>query len=70
MTNMAHEPAPRIPLHWSSRQALAVFECVDALREQIWALYRDAIQHALRDELSVKTDPRQFSLDLYTDDDL
>ena len=43
-------------------QALAVFELLDALRDEIWALYRDDIQAALRAQ-SAAHDPRQLRLE-------
>lgn len=38
----------RVPTHWSPKQATAVFELVDALREEIWGLYGLQIQRVLR----------------------
>ena len=39
-----------LPAHWTSEQALAVFEAVDLLRDQLWAAYGPEIQRALRDD--------------------
>jgi hypothetical protein len=39
-----------LPTHWSPEQAVAVFEILDELREQVWARYGLQIQQALRDE--------------------
>ena len=43
--------APPLPTHWSPEQALAVFECLQALRECLWALYGPQVQQAWRDQL-------------------
>jgi hypothetical protein len=40
-----------LPQHWSPEQALAVFECLHALREQLWLAYGPAVQRAWRDQL-------------------
>lgn len=42
---------PPLPTHWSPEQALAVFECLHALREQLWEMYGSAAQQAWRDQL-------------------
>lgn len=39
-----------LPDHWSADQALAVFEFIELLRDQIWASYGPAIQCALRED--------------------
>ncbi|MGE0331759.1 MAG: hypothetical protein AB7P37_13805 [Ramlibacter sp.] len=44
-------PAPWLPTHWSPEQALAVFECLHALREQLWMMYGSAAQQAWCDQL-------------------
>ena len=45
-------PAPRIvPLHWTPEQALAVFECLQAVREALWLAYGPEVQQAWRDQL-------------------
>lgn len=45
-----------VPTHWSPEQASAVFEMVDALREEIWGLYGLQIQRVLRKD-RVTTNP-------------
>ena len=40
-----------IPDHWTPDAALAVFELVDDLRDQIWSRYGQAIQDELRRQL-------------------
>jgi len=40
-----------IPDHWTPETALAVFELIDDLRDQIWSRYAIDIQDALRRQL-------------------
>jgi len=48
----ASPPAPRaVPLHWTPQQALAVFECLQAMREALWIAYGHQVQQAWRDQL-------------------
>lgn len=42
---------PPLPTHWSPEQALAVFECLHALREQLWLMYGSAAQQAWLDQM-------------------
>jgi hypothetical protein len=42
---------PPLPTHWSPQQALAVFECLHALREQLWVMYGSAAQQAWCEQL-------------------
>jgi len=44
-------PAFIVPMHWSPEQALAVFECLQAMREALWAAYGPEVQQAWRDQL-------------------
>lgn len=53
-----------LPAHWTPAEVLAVFELLDLLRDQLWHYYRDAIQYALREQLSNDRDPRQYDLPL------
>ncbi len=39
-----------LPAHWSPEQAVAVFEILDELHQQVWARYGLQIQQVLRDE--------------------
>ena len=41
-----------LPTHWSPEQAVAVFEILDELREQVCARYGLQIQQVLRDDRS------------------
>ena len=52
MTARHDEPAPALPAHWTPEQALAVFECLHALREQLWSMYGSAVQQAWCDQLA------------------
>ena len=38
-------------MHWTPEQALAVFECLQALREALWLAYGPQVQQAWRDQL-------------------
>ena len=53
-------PAPSLapPPHWSPEQALALWECLELLREQLWLAYGPQIQCAWRNQLV----PRQLTL--------
>ena len=45
-------PATKIvPPHWTPEQALAVFECLQAVREALWLAYGPEVQQAWRDQL-------------------
>jgi hypothetical protein len=41
-----------IPDHWTPETALAVFELINDLRDQIWSRYATNIQDELRRQLS------------------
>lgn len=42
---------PVVPRHWTPEQALAVFECLQALRQALWAVYGPQVQQAWREQL-------------------
>ena len=44
-------PTMGLPRHGSPEQALAVFECLHALREALWSLYGPQVQQAWRERL-------------------
>ena len=50
--------------HWSPQQALAVFECIELIRDQLWLAYGTEIQRAWRDQLVTERSPRDFDPDL------
>jgi hypothetical protein len=43
-----------IPDHWTAETALAVFELIDDLRDQIWSRYGLDIQDELRRQLELR----------------
>ncbi len=45
-----------IPDHWNPEIALAVFEWIDDLRDQIWSRYGPDIQDELRRQLEPRHD--------------
>ena len=53
-----------VPTHWSPEQALAVLECLQALREAVWALYGPQAQQAWRDQLVPDQAPPEFDPEL------
>ena len=54
---------PLVPTHWSPEQALAVFECLHALREALWSVYGPQVQQAWCDQLGPEQDLPQFDPD-------
>ena len=53
-----------LPTHWSPDQALAVLECLHAVRQAIWSLYGPQAQQAWRDQLVPDRSPPDFDPDL------
>ena len=53
-----------LPSHWSPRQALAVFECIELIRDQLWLAYGPDIQRAWREQLVTERNPRDFDPDM------
>jgi len=47
----ASAAAVPIPRHWTPEQALAVFECLQALRHALWDVYGPQVQQAWREQL-------------------
>jgi len=65
----AHRVRPlTLPEHWTPAEALAVFEMIDLLREQIWSCYGRDIQHALREQID-EPDQRQDQRNPTSDSD-
>lgn len=56
-------PAVVVPLHWTPAQALAVFECLQAMRQALWAIYGSQVQQAWRDQLVPDGSPPEFDPD-------
>jgi hypothetical protein len=48
LTEETMSAPPNIPDYWSAEQALAVFELLDTLRDQVWELYATRIQQQWR----------------------
>ena len=46
-----------LPIQWTPEQALAVFEILDELRDQLWNLYGPQIQQTMREEQCATTRP-------------
>ena len=56
-------PAVVLPLHWTPEQALAVFECLQAMRQALWAIYGPQLQQAWRDQLVPDGPPPELDPD-------
>ena len=56
-------PAVVVPLHWTPEQALAVFECLQAMRQALWVVYGPKVQQAWRDQLVPDGPPPEFDTD-------
>ena len=57
------EAAALIPRHWTPEQALAVFECLQTLRQALWDAYAPQVQQAWRDQLVPDGPPPEFAPD-------
>ncbi len=55
--------ASLIPRHWTPEQALAVFECLQALRQALWSAYGPQVQQAWREQLVPDGQTSQFDPD-------
>jgi hypothetical protein len=44
-------PTITVPAHWTPEQALAVAECLQAMRHALWVAYGPRVQQAWRDQL-------------------
>ncbi len=65
MTSPRTRP-PALPRHWTPEQALAVFEMIELMRDELWLAYAADIQRALRREQQ-SVDPRQLLIPLDPD---
>ena len=61
-TQMAF-PLHGMPVHWSPKQALAVLECLQAMRETLLSMYGPKVQQAWRDQLVPPPDPTSLDPD-------
>lgn len=52
-----------VPKHWTPDQALAVAECLQAVREALWAAYGTQIRQAWCDQLMPDQGPPEFDPD-------
>ena len=52
-----------IPRHWTPEQALAVFECLQLLRQALWQSYGPQVQQAWREQLVPDGQPLEFDPD-------
>ena len=55
-------PNPHIPDSWSAEQALAVYEVLAALREQVWDRYGEQITEQMRREYAEQQARAQLEL--------
>jgi len=54
-----------IPTYWTPEQAIAVFELIDDLRDQIWSIYHTDLQQMIRlQRQPAPTDPLELDDDL------
>ena len=56
-------PPGLVPLHWTPEQALAVFECLQVLRQALWVVYGSDVQQAWREQLMPDTQAPEFDPD-------
>ncbi len=42
---------PIIPDHWTAREALAVYEFIDGIRDEIWDRYGLQLQELMQDDI-------------------
>jgi len=54
---------PVVPRHWTPEQALAVAECLQALRQALWTTYGPQMQQAWREQLMPDAAPPEFDPD-------
>ena len=62
-THTAPAPAGLVPLHWTPEQALAVFECLQAMRQALWTAYGSEVQQVWREQLMPYTEAPEFDPD-------
>ena len=63
MSTRRSSAAPLVPLHWTPEQALAVFECLHALRQALWSEYGPQVQQAWREQIEPDGPPPEFDPD-------
>jgi len=55
--------SPVVPSHWTPEQALAVAECLQAMRQALWAAYGPQMQQAWREQLMPDDTPPELDPD-------
>ena len=55
--------ASLVPRHWTPEQPLAVFECLQVLRQALWDSYGQQVQQAWREQLVPDARPPEFDPD-------
>ena len=61
--SMTTPAAVAVPKHWTPEQALAVAECLQAMRQALWAAYGPQMQQAWREQLMPDTDSPEVDPD-------
>ena len=56
--------ALELPTDWTPKQALAVFQMIELMRDHLWPLYATDIQRVVRDDQKLHHDPRQLRIPL------
>lgn len=57
------QAAAVVPKHWTPAQALAVAECLQALRQALWTAYGPQMQQAWHEQLVPDQGPPEFDPD-------
>lgn len=57
------QAAAVVPAHWTPEQALAVAECLQAMRQALWVTYGPQMQQAWREQLVPDQAPPEFDPD-------
>ena len=60
----------KIPDYWSDREALAIFDFLDKLRDKVWHEYRDEITNQVRSEMDQTDQDIENSEPFEFDDDI
>jgi phage tail protein X len=63
VATVAASAAVVVPMHWTPEQALAVAECLQAMRQALWAAYGPQMQQAWREQLMPDRAPPEFDPD-------
>ena len=63
MSGDSSTPVLVVPRHWPPEQALAVFECLHAMRHALWEVYGPQVQQAWRDQVAPAGPMPELDLD-------